>query len=169
MAAGAVLAACGSQSPSTGSLRRPIEVGRVGNEIKLSFPHPPKKSIFTDPGTKQPQYGAGIRNVTIYASGIGPNEVSISIDQLTNMVPIRRVDPFLRSFLASSHGGRIIKWFGLPAAEEFVPGCNPSGQCVGYVGNLVVLRGTTLFFVFTTEGSRTLARDELRTFRIVGK
>ncbi len=169
MGAGVLLAACGSNAPSINSLQRPIEVGPLGNEIKASFPHLPKKSTFTDPGTKQPQYGVGIRSVTIYANGIGSNEVSISVDRLTNIVPIRRVDPFLRSFLATSHGGRIIKWFGLPAAEEFVPGCNPSGQCVGYVGNLVVLKGTTLYFVFTSESSRTLAQDEVRTFRVVSE
>jgi hypothetical protein len=75
--------------------------------------------------------------------------------------------PFLRSYLATTHGGRIIDWFGLPAAEVFVPGCNPSGQCVGTVGNLVVLDGTTLYFVFTQQNSLTEAKEEVRSFRVV--
>jgi hypothetical protein len=89
------------------------------------------------------------------------------VESLTNVVPTRRVDPFLRSYLATSYGGRIIKWFGLPAAEVFVPGCDPSGRCVGTVGNLVVLQGTTLYFVFTHQNSETAAEDEVRTFRVV--
>ena len=105
--------------------------------------------------------------VTTYASGEGPPEMDVSVDFLTNSVPLRRVNPFLRSHLATSRGGRIIKRVGLPAAEEFVPGCVPSGQCVGTIGNLVVLDGTTLYFVFTHQNSQTAAQEEVRSFRVV--
>jgi len=102
-----------------------------------------------------------------YTTGHGPPEMIVSIDTLTNAVPPRRVNPFLRSYLSTSHGGRIIKWFGLPAAEEFVPGCLPTGQCIGIIGNLVVLDGTTLYFVFTSQNTRTAAQAEVRSFRVV--
>jgi len=53
-------------------------------------------------------------------------------------------------------------------AEEYVPGCDPSGRCVGTVGNLVVLDRTTVYFVFTQQNSRAVAQDEIRTFRVTG-
>jgi hypothetical protein len=93
--------------------------------------------------------------------------MDVWVEFLTNSVPRRQVNPFLRSYLATSRGGRIITWFGLPAAEALVPGCDPSGQCVGTVGNLVVLDGTTLYFVITHQYSQIAAQEEVRSFRIV--
>jgi hypothetical protein len=146
----------------------PTRHGFAGERFKASFPQTPTMKTYRDAGVKQPQYGVGVRTNTTYVSGgDGPPEVNVWVESLTNTVPSRRVNPFLRSFLSTSHGGRIIEWFGLPAAEEFVPGCNPSGQCIGTVGNLVVLDRTTVFFVFTSQKSRTAARDEIRTFRVV--
>ena len=167
LASGVLLAGCASQVAPTVSLPMPIQLGPAGSQFKASFLNTPTKSTFNDSGAKQPQYGVGVKTDTTYASGDGPSEMDVSVDFLTNSVPLRRVNPFLRSYLATSHGGRIIKWFGLPAAEEFVPGCDPSGQCVGTVGNLVVLDGTTLYFVFTHQNSQTAAQEEVRSFRVV--
>jgi hypothetical protein len=169
LTSGVFLAGCTSQVAVTVSMPVPIRLGPVGSQFKASFPHTPTKMIFKDSGVKQAQYGVGVQTNTTYVSGgDGPPEVDVWVESLTNFVPSRRVNPFLRSYLSTSHGGRIIKWFGLPAAEEFVPGCDPSGRCVGSVGNLVVLDGTTVYFVFTHQDSRAAAQDEIRTFRVAG-
>jgi hypothetical protein len=168
LASGVALAGCMSQGASIVSMPLPTQLGPAGNQFKASFPHSPTKVTYEDSGTKQAQYGVGVQTNTTYVSGgDGPPVVNVWVESLTNTVPPRRVNPFLRSYLAG-HGGRIIKWFGRPAAEEFVPGCNPSGQCVGTVGNLVVLDGTTIYFIWTQQNSRNAAQDEIRTFRVVG-
>ena len=165
LASGVLLAGCTAQPVS---MPLSIRLGPAGSQFRASFPHTPTKETFKDSGVKQAQYGVGVQTNTTYVSGgDGPPEMDVWVESLTNSVPSRRVDPFLRSYL-TNHGGRIIKWFGLPAAEEFVPGCDPSGQCVGTVGNLVVLDQTTVYFVFTHQNSRATAQDEIRTFRVVG-
>jgi len=167
LAAGVLLAGCASQDAVTVSMPGSIRLGPAGSQFKASFPHTPTKMAFKDSGVKQAQYGVGVQTDTTYVSGgDGPPEMNVSVESLTNTVPSRRVNPFLRSYLSTSHGGRIIKWFGLRAAEEFVPGCDPSGQCAGTIGNLVVLDGTTVYFVFTHQNSRAAAQDEIRTFRV---
>jgi hypothetical protein len=167
LVAGVLLAGCVSQATQTVSLPVSIRLGPAGRQFKASFPHTPTMSTYKLSGAMQPQYGVGVQTNTTYVSGgNGPSAIIVWIVSLTNSVPPRRVDPFMRSYLAN-HGGRIVKWFGLPAAEEFAPGCNPSGQCVGTVGNLVVLDGTTLYFVFAHENSMTAAQEEVRSFRVV--
>ena len=162
------LAACSSPDTPTAPLPRSVLLGPSGGQFMASFPHTPTVHTFTLSGAKQPQYGVGVLSNTTYVSGgDGPPEMDVWVESLSNPVPPRRVNPFMRSYLATSHGGRIIKWFGLPAAEIFVPGCDPSGQCVGTVGNLVVLDGTTLFFVFTHQDSRSAALEEVNSFRVI--
>lgn len=169
LASGVLLAGCTSQVAVTVSMPEPTRLGPTGSQFKASFPHTPTKETYIDSGVKQAQYGVGVQATTTYVSGgNGPPEMDVWVESLTNIVPPRRVNPFLRSYLSTPHGGRIIKWFGRPAAEEFVPGCDPSGQCVGTVGNLVVLYGTTIYFVLTHQASRAAAQDEIRTFRVVG-
>jgi hypothetical protein len=169
LAAGVLLAGCTSQVSVAVSMHTPTRLGPPGSQFKASFPHRPTKQTFQDSGVKQAQYGVGTQTTTTYSSGgDGPPEVDVSVEFLTNSVPPRRINPFLRSNLPTSHGGRIIKWFGLPAAEEFVPGCDPSGQCVGIIGSLVVLDGTTIYDIFTHQNNQTAARDEIRTFRLAG-
>ncbi len=167
LVSGALLAGCASQIGPTISLAVSTQQGPAGKQFKASFPHQPRAHYYLNSGVKERQYGVGVQSSTIYSSGTnGPTEMDVWIVSLTNSVPARRVDPFMRSYL-SNRGGRIIKWFGLPAAEEFTPGCDPSGQCTGTVGNLVVLDGTTLYFVFTHEYTRTAALEEVRSFRLV--
>ena len=119
-------------------------------------------------GVRQAQYGVSAQATATYVSGgNGSPEVDVSVESLTNPVPPTRMNPFLRSYLPTSHGGRIIKWFGLPAAKEFVPGCDPSGQCVGIIGDLVVLDGATVYVIFTHQNNLAAAQQEIRTFRLV--
>ena len=164
LVAGVILAGCFSSNDAMSTATRR---GPLGGQFKISFPHTPKRVTFIDVGVKQSQYGVGVESNTTYASGgNGPPEVNVWVQSLTNVVPPRRVNPFLRSYL-ENHGGRIIRWSGLPAAEEFVPGCDQSGQCIGTVGNLVVLKGTTLYFVFTHQYSKSVAREVIRSFKVI--
>jgi hypothetical protein len=91
----------------------------------------------------------------------------VRVELLTNTVPTRQVNALLRSYLATSNRGQIIKWFGLPAAKEFVPGCDPTGHCVGTIGDLIVLDGTKLFWVSTQQRNQTAAQQEIRSFRLL--
>jgi hypothetical protein len=165
---GILLAGCTSQVFRPVSLPAAIRIGTAGRQFQASFPRTPIKTTYIDSGVKQAQYGVGVESNTTYVSGgDGPPEVNVWVETLTNKVPSRRLNPFLRSYLPTPRGGRIIRWFGLPAAEQFAPGCNPSGQCVGTVGCLVVLDGTSIFFVFTHQNNEIAAQQEIRTFRIV--
>lgn len=144
--------------------------GTPAHRFAASFPHVPVTTVFNDSGTKQPQYGVGVNTSTTYVSGgSGPPTVDVTVESLSNSVPDRRQQPFLRSYLPTSHGGRIVKWHGLMAATEFVPGCDPSGQCVGIIGSLVVLDGTTLYNIFTHQSNLFSAKAEINTFRLLQK
>jgi hypothetical protein len=144
--------------------------GAPAHRFAASFPHVPVIRVYDDSGAKQPQYGVGVKTVKIYTSGgSGPPTLDVSVESLTNGVPNRREQPFLRSYLPTSHGGRIIKWDGLTAATAYVPGCDPSGKCVGEVGSLVVLDGTTVYDVFTQQSNLFTAKAEIKTFRLIHK
>jgi hypothetical protein len=121
-------------------------------------------------GTRQPQYGVGVLSAKVFTSGgSGPPTVDVSVEYLTNIVPSHRERPFLRSYLPTTHGGRIIRWHGHLAATAFVPGCDPSGNCVGTIGSLVVLDGTTLFNIFTHQMDLASAEAEIKSFRLVSR
>jgi hypothetical protein len=124
--------------------------------------------MYHDAGKVQPQYGVGVLAGVDYTSGGGPPPtVNVSVETLTNIVPTRRARAFLRSYLPTTHGGRIVAWQGHLAAEAIVPGCNPSGQCDGDVGTLVVLDGVRLFNVWTSQVNVGAAAAELQTFHLV--
>ena len=144
--------------------------GAPAHRFAASFPHVPVTTVYNDSGTKQPQYGVGVNTRRTYVSGgSGPPTVDVFVDSLTNHVPDRRQQPFLRSYLPTSHGGRIIKWHGLLAAIAYVPGCDPSRQCVGIIGSLVVLDGTSLYNIFTHQSNLFSAKAEINTFRLIHK
>jgi hypothetical protein len=152
------------------TMPRATEHGAPAHRFAASFPHVPVSRVYDDSGAKQPQYGVGVKTVKVYTSGGGgPPTLDVSVESLTNRVPSRRERPFLRSFLPTTHGGRIIKWDGLTAATEYVPGCDPSGRCVGEVGSLVVLDGTTVYDVLTQQGNLFSAKAEISTFRLIHK
>ena len=167
--AGVALAGCTSQGSSTGTVSAPLRLGPSGRQFDASFPRNPSAQTFRLSGAKRAQYGVGVLTNTVFSSrGDGPPEMDVWVESLTNTVAARHVIPFLRSYLSAPSAGRVTKWSGGPAIEESLPGCDPSGTCVGTIGNLVVLRGTTLYFVFTHQSDQTAARQALHSFRIVG-
>jgi hypothetical protein len=111
----------------------------------------------------QSQYGTGITTRAIYKAKL----TDVFVNMLSAMVQAKRVGPYLRSFLPTTHGGRVIKWHNLPAATEFVPGCDPSGQCSGIIGSLVVLDGKTIYDLFTTQSDATKAHSVINSFRLL--
>ncbi len=163
---GLALSSCGVAANSP-SLSSASHYGQSGGRFEASFPSRVRETTYLDAGTRQPQYGVGALNDVEYSSGSGaPPTVNVSVETLTNVVPRKRARAFLRSFLASAHGGRIIDRQGHLAAVEIVPGCNPSGQCVGDVGTLAVLDGNKVFTVWTAQPSVGAAKAELRTFAL---
>jgi hypothetical protein len=48
-----------------------------------------------------------------------------------------------------------------------VPGCDPSGQCSGFVGGLVILDGQTIYDLTTSQSTSSAANAVLGSFRIV--
>jgi len=159
------LSSCGVEARSSTPSLRPTSLhGAVGEEFRASFPDHVTETHYVHTGKRQPQYGVGVLRDVDYSSGRGdPPTVNVSVGTLTNTVPRRRARAFLRSFLFG-HGGRIVERQGHLAAMEIVPGCDPSGQCVGDVGALVVLDGVTLFSVWTAQSSVEMAKAELDTF-----
>ncbi len=47
-----------------------------------------------------------------------------------------------------------------------VPGCIPTGQCLGFVGGLVILDGQTIYDLTTSQNTSSAAYAILHTFRI---
>lgn len=168
-AVGIVLSSCGVESNSSSPSLAPASLhGAVGGQFEAAFPTQVSDKTYRDTGKRQPHYGMGVLTGVDFTSGSGePPTVNVSVETLTNIVPARRVRAFLRSYLPTSHGGRIITWHGHEAAVAKVPGCNPSGQCDGDVGTLVVLDGIKLFSIWTSQISVELASAEFQTFRIV--
>jgi len=93
--------------------------------------------------------------------------VNVWVDLLTNPVPLKRIGRFLDSYLPAGTAGHLLRRFGLPAATEIEPGCVPSGQGSGTIASLVVLDGTTVYDVFTVQGSSLTAEAIIASFRLV--
>jgi hypothetical protein len=131
----------------------------------MSFPKPPSLHELNLPVNETftfQQYGT--RDVTrhIWQGG----SVSVWVDDLSNLVPSNRVNSFLRSYLGSPTAGTITRVSGLPAAI-FTGHCyGPAGPCSGYIGNLAVLDGETLYFVGAFASDDTTVLDLLHTFRV---
>lgn len=152
-----------------GSLDLPpsVRLGPPGHRFSLSFPAGRHERTIT---YRQPvrleQYGTAIVKRMIWQGATSAAvDVSVWLDQLGNVPPAHRRDPFLRSYLPTTHGGRIVRVFGLPAAVEAVP-CEPTTgrTCAGTLSELVVLDGTTLYSVLT-EGPGPTDAAVQATFR----
>lgn len=143
--------------------------GPTGGQFRVSFPDAVRERTFSGSEERIPQYGVGVLVNRTYVSGNGTSlEVRVSVEALTNPVPERRLRPFLRSYLPSTHGGRIVRWQGHTAAIGFLaPGCYPGGPCFGEEGNLVVIDGTTLFNVSTEQTNLASAEASLTSFHMV--
>ena len=142
--------------------------GPLGSRFVAVFPGRVTKHAYQDGGVRQPQYGVGVRSDLTFTSGKGtPPTLNVEIETLTNVVPAHRLRAFLRSYLPSTDGGRIIMWHGHTAALEIVRGCNPSGQCDGVVGTLAVIDGAKLFDVWTSQANDATAKAALGTFYLI--
>jgi hypothetical protein len=137
--------------------------------FKVSFPDKVREHTSSGSEKRIPQYGVGVLFDRMYVSGTDTSlEVNVSIETLTNVVPKRRLRPFLRSHLPSTHGGRIVRWQGHTAAVGFLaPACFPEGPCFGEQGSLVVIDRTTLFIVSTEQTNLASAEASLNSFHIV--
>ena len=162
------IVALSSRESSSAPIPRASIHGSVGSRFAASFPYPPSERTFANNGKIISQYGVGILATKVFTGrGKGTLSVDVSVSSLTNIVPSKRERPFLRSYLPTTHGGRIVHWHGLLVATEFVPGCDPSGQCVGTIGELVVLDGTTLYYIFTHQTDLVTAQAVIKSFRLV--
>lgn len=120
--------------------------GAEGVQFHLAFPGIPRSRVVTYAQPQyQAQYGTAVEKAWIWTSHT--HHVHVAVDVLAEVPPPKRLNPFLRSYLPTTHGGRIVQRFGLPAATETVPCATPSGSCGGTVSALVVLDTRTLYFV----------------------
>jgi hypothetical protein len=166
VAAAVALASCGIGEISMAPLSAH---GPADGRFRASFPPGVHERIFPGSGKRIPQYGVGVLFDRTYIGGSSTsNEVRVSVETLTNLVPKARLRPFLRSYLPSTHGGRIVRWDGHIAAIGFLaPGCYPGGEgCFGEEGTLVVIDGTTLFNASTEQTNLTSAVGSLSSFHI---
>lgn len=113
------------------------------------------------------QYGATLLERFIWNNGTRDAvQVNVWVDELASPPPATRLNPFLRSYLPTTHGGRIVQEFGLPAAVATVP-CEPftgAPGCRGTDSDLTVLDGRTLYSV-DVRGPGSTVRAVLATFR----
>ena len=141
--------------------------GPAGHHFFVTFPTAPTvQTVHFGASQFQRQYGTGIMTRVIIKAG----KTWVFVNQLSRRVPANRVVPFLRSFLPVNHAGWVYEggvWNGLPAANEFVPGCDPSGHCQGAIGSLVVLDGRTLFDIFTTQSNAKKTHAVIGSFRLL--
>jgi hypothetical protein len=140
------------------------QFGPAHHHFLVDFPSAPSvQTVHFGASQFQRQYGTGITRRVIYKAKL----TVVFVNILSTSVPAQRVSPYLRSFLPTPRGGRVIEWHNLPAATEFVPGCDPSGQCNGVIGSLVVLDGKTVYDLFTTQSDATKAHSVINSFRLL--
>jgi hypothetical protein len=155
--------------PTGGVVLQPrARFGPPGPQFSLSFPGAPREqTVVHRAPVRLAQYGTSLTKRFIWGNGpTAAVQVTVWVDVLTKRPPRKRTDPFIRSYLATTRGGRIVRDFGLPGAIQTVP-CVPSTgrTCAGTtVSSLVVLDGTTLYDVFAY-GPRATDQAVLATFR----
>ena len=154
----------GGLSSSAQASATTSQYGPASHHFFVDFPLAPSaQSVHFGTSQFQRQYGTGITTRVLYKAKL----TDVSVNILSTSVPAKRVGPYLRSFLPTTHGGRVIKWHNLPAATEFVAGCDPSGQCSGIIGSLVVLDGKTIYDLFTTQSDTAKAHSVINSFRLL--
>ena len=133
-----VVAGCGGLPQAAG-------YGHRGQGFVVAFAEAPTEHDFVlqHPHT---QYGTSIAHRTIWDGG----NATVWVDQLTAPVAPGHVDGFLRSYLPTATGGRMVTRFGLPAAIESIPCFTPAGSCPGNIAELVILDHRTLYEVRAT-------------------
>jgi len=155
---GLALSACGGGLPPIG------HYGNPGYRFVIAFAKPPTEQVVA-PAAPIPetQYGTAIARRTIWSGG----NADVWVDQLATPVPPDRVDGFLRSYLPTSTGGRIVTRFGFLSAIESVPCSTPAGSCPGNIAELVILTGVTVYEVWVHNAPST-DQAVISSFRLVG-
>jgi hypothetical protein len=155
-----VLSGCST----TEALPVPTTHGPPGPRFSVSFSQPPTVRTFQPEDSEgQALYGTTIATRWIWSGG----KVTVWVDALTEPVRPGRLPYLLRSYLPSGPSGRTITRAGDPAMIGVIPGCDPSGQCVGFVGGLVILDGQVIYDVFTSQNTSSAAYAVLDSFRVV--
>ena len=159
-----VVAVLVASCSSPAALPPPSTHGQPGYRFSASFSEPPSlRTPQISDAEGQTLYGTSIAKRWIWSGGT----TSAWIDALTERVRPNRLPYLLRSYLPSGPSGRRITKSGHPAMIGVVPGCDPSGQCSGFVGGLVILDGQTIYDLTTSQSTSAAAYAVLRSFRIV--
>jgi hypothetical protein len=96
----------------------------------------------------------------------GGGGVIVRVVILERPVDATKVGSFLRGYLSSSHGRRLVTRFGLPVATGIWPCFSPAPGCTGFDGDLDVLDGLTVYDVHTSGLDRSTTQTALDSFRI---
>jgi hypothetical protein len=155
------LAGCSSAPPV--SIPAPTVHGPLGHRFALSFLKPASEHVDQSGILVPEKYGGGTRSGWSWTS---PG-FNVFVDEFTKTVPSSRVNGFLRSYLPTSHGGRIITWRGFPAATESVPCSTPAGSCSGVISALVVFADKTVYDILVTTPTNSVAQKVFKTFRLI--
>ncbi len=142
----ALVAVSGCSSPT---LLPPHRYGKPHHTFSISFGEPPVHRAIA--GANQIWGGGG---------------VSVRVVILEKPVDATKVGPYLRGYLSSSRGGRLITRFGLPAATGIWPCFSPAPGCTGFDGDLDVLDGSTVYDVHASGLDRPTTLAALHSFRI---
>lgn len=136
--------------------------GPQGHRFSVSFLRSPTVSVSNDVNVMS-EYRTSIGKRWFWSGG----GVLVIVDALINVPPSKQIYPFLRSYLPTTHGGRIISRLGFRAATEIVPCSTPAGSCPGTVATLVLLDHSTIYEVSSSGLPSSDAQKILSTFRIV--
>ena len=151
-------------SPSPQASATTSRYGPASHHFFVDFPQAPSvQVVHFGASSFQREYATGITTRVIYKAKL----TDVFVNILSTSVPAKRVGPYLRSFLPTTHGGHLVTWHHLPAATEFVPGCDPSGQCSGIIGSLVVLDRKTIYDLLTTQSDTVTAHSVINSFRLL--
>jgi hypothetical protein len=161
LAFGVLLAGC--STPSAVSIPAPTVQGPTGHHFALSFLKTPKEKEGQGGIVVPMKGGERVQSSWYWAS---PKEDAF-VYELTSAVPPARVNSFLRGFLPTSSGGRIVAWHGLPAAIESVPCSTPAGSCAGFVSALVVLDDRTIFDILVSAPTKAVTQAVFNSFRLI--
>jgi hypothetical protein len=158
--AAVVLAGCSGQA----SLQPPTTHGPPGFRFSVSFSQAPTvRTRQQSDAEGQALYGTSVSTQWTWTGG----KTTVLVDALTNSVRPGRLPYLLRSYLPSGPSGRGFTKVGNPAMIGVVPGCDPSGQCSGFVGGLVILDGQTIYDLTTSQSTPSAVYAVLRSFRVV--
>jgi hypothetical protein len=141
-----LMTASGCSAPT---LLPPHAYGGPHNAFSISFSEPP---VHKEIAVGNQLWGGG--------------GVIVRVVILEKPVDATKIGSFLRGYLSSSQGGRLITRFGLHAATGIWPCFSPAPGCTGFDGDLDVLDGLTVYDVHTSGLDRPTTQAALDSFRI---